>query len=291
MSRDQWLYLDDPMQYGAAVRRWQELCGVAGYSLKADGWFGPMTDVTTREIQSWLGVVVDGIVGPKTIEAMVAKTDKDQEIPDTPPPTDTDGVEIIDHRGIVPWPKNGKYLREWSQISGVMLHRTACVLGEKPERWYPVNCHIGVTLEGKIILPHKWELMIWHGHYPSQWTIGIEFDGNPEGFPGYHWTPGGGPHEITDAQVKAGWVLLDMLTDAFEANGRKLKYIYAHKLSSDQRECDPGWEAWQKIAMPWMEKTGAVPGDVGWQGTTFGSGFHINQQWDERSPVKGYRVR
>lgn len=293
----QWLFLGDPMMHGAAVRRWQEMCDVAGFHIKADGWFGPKADKITREVQTWLGVQADGIVGPTTIDAMRAKLDQDLHNPEAPDFTEINGVQVYDHRGHVPWPKNGKYIRKWQQISGIMLHRTACRLGENPERYYPVNAHIGVTLGGKIILPHKWELMIWHGHYPSTWTIGIEFDGNPSGYPGkdggpgYYWRPGGGPDPITLEQVQAGEVLLDLLLKAFEGNGRKLKYIYAHKLSSEQRECDPGWECWKKIAIPWMEKTGAVPGDVGWQGTTFGTGFHISKHWDPRSPIKGYRVR
>jgi len=205
--------------------------------------------------------------------------------------TVVDGVEVYDYRGKVAKPKNGVKIRPWNEISGVVLHRTACVLGEKPQRYFPVNCHIGVTMGGRVVLSHPFDLMIWHGHYPSRWTIGIEFDGNPTGRPGYWWKPGGGPHPITDEQVKAGNVLLDILTKAFEDNGRTLKYIYAHRQSSDQRECDPGNECWQKIALPWMEKTGATPGDIGRQGSTFGTGYCIPQSWDPKSPVKGFRVR
>jgi peptidoglycan hydrolase-like protein with peptidoglycan-binding domain len=294
MSEKQWLYLTSPMMRGPAVRRWQELCIAAGHDLDADGAFGPIVDKITREVQAALGLKVDGIVGPATLEKMHAKLDSTVATtinPNLPTkPFLIDGVEVWDYRGEVPPPKNGRWTREWSDISGIVLHRTACVLGEKPERYFPVNAHIGVTLEGRIVLAHPWELMIWHGHYPSKWTIGIEYDGNPEGFPGYHWKPGGGPHEITEAQVKAGDVLLKLLTDAFEKHGVQFKYIYAHRQASDQRECDPGFDCWKKIAIPWMEKTGATPGDVGLQGTVFGTGFHIPQSWDPRSPVSGFRV-
>lgn len=302
MSDKQWLYLTSPLMWGAAVRRWQELLDAAGFDTEIDGKFGEDTHDLTLKAQTWLGVKEDGIVGPNTMEAMQDKLDDklavpQPEKPDAPdgPLTLVDGVEVWDYRGQVKPPKNGRHTRDWDQISGIVLHRTACVLGEKPQRYFPVNCHIGVTLEGRIVLPHPWELMIWHGHYPSRWTIGIEFDGNPEGYPAtdkhgaYWWKPGGGPHGITDAQVKAGWVLLKLLTDEFEKRGRALKYIYSHKQGSQDRECDPGWECWQKVALPWMEKTGAIPGDAGWQGTVFGDGFHISQSWDERSPVSSFR--
>jgi len=293
-NKKQWLYLTDPMMHGPAVRRWQELLDSIGYELATDGWFGKVTDRETREAQAAFGVKVDGIVGPKTMDAA---HDALGEPEDDSQPQVIQGVEVFDYRGQVPPPKNGRWTRKWSSISGVVLHRTACRLGERPERYFPVNAHIGVTLGGRIVLAHPWEMMIWHGHYPSRWTIGIEFDGNPEGYPAkdgkpaYYWKPGGGPDPITDEQVKAGMVLLGLLQDAFSKNGQTFKYIYAHKQSSDQRECDPGWECWEKIAVPWMAKSGAVPGDIGWQGTVFGTGYHVSQHWDKRSPVKGYRVR
>lgn len=285
----QWLRLEDPMQSGAAVKRWQELLVVAGFDVDADGWFGPDTDAKTREAQSWLGVGVDGIVGPITIAAMHAKLDHKTKTSMSL----IDGVEVWDYRGKAPYPKNTRadWGDRWPQITGVVLHRTACVLGEDPKRYLPVNAHIGVTLGGKIILSHPFNLHIWHGHRPSLWCIGIEFDGNPEGYPGYYWKPGGGPHAITESQVKASKVLLDILLGEFEQHNRPFKYIYAHRQASDQRECDPGFDCWRKVAIPWMEKTGATPGDIGLEGTTFGTGFHISKHWDPRSPVEGFRVR
>ena len=198
-----------------------------------------------------------------------------------------DGVEIHDMRGTVPSPRGGRGMREWSEIRGVMLHRTACVLGEDPDRWKPLNAHIGITLDGRIMLPHPWELMIWHGHGPSPWTIGIEIDGNPEGFPGYYWHEGKGPHPITDAQVRAGEVLLEMLITAFTAHGRHLERIVAHRQADASRESDPGWECWQKIALPWMALTGATPGATAiHRGDTWGSGHQIPREWDPQSTAR-----
>jgi len=290
-----WIRLTNPMTRGPGVRRWQELLHTAGYDVDVDGAFGPDTDAKTRKAQADLGVAVDGIVGEKSIEAMQQKLEGD--VDPAKAPMDNielyDDIEVWDYRGKIAMPKNAKPDKgnRWPKLSGVVLHRTACRLGEKPERYFKVNAHMHVTLEGRIILCHPWDLHIWHGHRPSLWTLGIEYDGNPEGYPGYHWSPGGGPDPITDAQVKASDVLLNLLLKEFAENGREFKYIYAHRQASENRECDPGWEAWQKIAVPWMEKTGAVPGDVGFRGTTFGTGFCIPKSWDSRSPVKGFRVQ
>src|SRR5262249_2110065 len=44
--------------------------------------------------------------------------------------------------------------RPWTQITGVTLHQTACVLGEKPQRWATVVAHLGVTRAGQVIWMH-----------------------------------------------------------------------------------------------------------------------------------------
>lgn len=282
---------------GAGVRRWQELLLEAGYSLPlwgTDGGFGEETETATIQAQTDLRAAglysgaIDAKVGDATLGAMSERLKKQ---PQSERLSIVDGVEVHDYRGMFDPPKNGKpeWGSRWPKLTGVVLHRTACRMGERPQRYAAMNAHIAVTLEGRIILVHPWDLHIWHGHHPSLWTIGIEFDGNPEGMPGYWWKPGGGPDPITSMQVAASKVLLKLLREAFEEKRQPFKYIYAHRQSSDQRECDPGWMCWQEVAIPWMDSTGATPGDIGLQGTTFGTGFHIPQSWDPRSPVKGFR--
>lgn len=301
MTEATWLFLDDPLQGGPAVRRWQEILRSLHYDLGAygvDGRFGAATDASTRAFQAKEGLTVDGIVGPKTFAAAEAALGHDKEPPVDAHLTVVGGIEVWDYRDEAPHPSNYARERPWSDISGVMLHRTACILGENPKRWLPVNAHVGVTMGGRIILMHHWTDLIWHGHSPSPWTIGIELDGNPEGKLGYHWKPGGGPHDCTDAQVQACSVLLGLLTHGFITHGQIIRYVVAHRQSSKDRECDPGWQAWQKVAMPWMTITGAIPGPreghpptagltlpVGASGDTWGTGFQIPTEWDDRSPV------
>lgn len=289
-----WLFLMTPWMKGAAVRRWQEQLIEADFALGdgADGIFGPETDSRTRQAQAWLGEDADGIVGEKTLYAMQTKLGGVVPPPVTDPHLKViNGVEVWDYRGEVAPPSNGREMREWAKISGITHHRTACVLGETPSRYFPVNCHIGVTMGGRIVLAHPWELMIWHGHGLSRWTIGIEWDGNPEGKPGYFWKPGGGPHDITAGQLKAAPVLLQLLKEAFAANGQKIQWIVGHRQGSADRECDPGWQCWQKIAIPWMAETGAIPNWTGgdeakvYAGDVTGSGLYLPYEWDARSQV------
>jgi len=299
---DTWLYLDTPTMKGPAVRRWQEVLLALGYDLGelgANGDFGEVTDKATRDFQQKHGLKDDGIVGPKTLRMAETELGGKQSSSSGVIKTTVDGVEIIDYRTAnIPPPSNTYGTRSWSDITGVMLHRTGGVLGEDPTRWLTINAHVGVTLGGVIILMHDWTRYIAHGNNPSPWTVGIEIDGNPEGSPCYWWRPGGGPHEITDAQVKASVVLIDLLLREFQQHGQELKYIVAHRQADQDRECDPGWQAWQKIAIPWLEKTGAHSGPregrqptaglkvpVGYAGDTWGSGKQIPREWDSRSTI------
>ena len=51
---------------GEAVKELQRLLNQHGYFLQVDGIWGPQTDSAVRGFQYRAGLVVDGIVGPKT---------------------------------------------------------------------------------------------------------------------------------------------------------------------------------------------------------------------------------
>ena len=184
---------------------------------------------------------------------------------------------LVDLRDDPTPPLRGYYgkKRKLSDITGVMLHQTACRLGEKPERWKSISAHIGVTREGKIILMHDFLSVIWHGNKPSPELIGIEFDGNFMGYTnGKYWKPGGGPDPLTAAQqASANEILLPFL----QRCGMDWKYTIAHRQSSGDREYDPGPEIWQLVALPWMRETGSTDGDLVW-----GTGAKIPNDWDSR---------
>lgn len=274
------LKLTTPYMSGAAVRRWQETCIQLGFTdcnIEPDGIFGPATDAATRAVQRFLHVQDDGIVGPITWNAAELAIIGANPNPNYAWPVFTiDGVEIHDCRAVFKPPKNYTYDRLGVTISGVMLHRTACVLGENPKRWESINCHIGVTLSGKVILMHHFWRMIWHGNGPSPSTIGIEFDGNPEGIPGVFWKPGGGPHPITREQEQAADVLFSIVKKEIELIGGKLKYVLAHRQSSQDREYDPGWHCWQTIGLNWQNRIG-IKSPVN---RIWGTGKPIPKEWD-----------
>lgn len=57
---------------GARVRELEALLGRAGAVVKVDGDFGPTTRDAVKALQGQLGLVVDGVVGPKTMAAFAS---------------------------------------------------------------------------------------------------------------------------------------------------------------------------------------------------------------------------
>ncbi|MBN4667210.1 DUF3380 domain-containing protein [Pandoraea nosoerga] len=58
--------------HGAAVRALQTALVTFGAAIAADGWFGPATTRAVMDVQQHFGLVVDGIAGPKTQQAIAA---------------------------------------------------------------------------------------------------------------------------------------------------------------------------------------------------------------------------
>jgi len=59
---------------GAHVAQLQRQLIAAGFKIEADGWFGDATEGAVKTLQKHIGLVVDGIAGPKTIAALISRT-------------------------------------------------------------------------------------------------------------------------------------------------------------------------------------------------------------------------
>lgn len=58
---------------GAAVANIQRQLTAAGFKIAVDGWFGAATEAAVRALQLRAGLVADGIVGPKTLTALLSR--------------------------------------------------------------------------------------------------------------------------------------------------------------------------------------------------------------------------
>jgi hypothetical protein len=269
------LKLTKPMMHGPAVARLQEIGDLLGCDFGPnDGIFGVATQSVVMDLQKKLGITVDGVCGPKTWEAILGAVDEDPLY---------DVIGIHDRRGLHGHPKLYGRVRSWDDIDGVTLHQTGCKMPLAPKGWDRLNAHIGVTRDGKVILANDPTDMIWHAQGLSRHTIGIEIAGNFAGIDGNMktlWRGGGGPHTLNKAMLSAMDAVLEWLLEQFSENGREFRTICAHRQSAPSRIADPGSEIWQKVALPWMERTGAT---VGAYGFCLPKGRPIPQEWDPRS--------
>ncbi len=177
--------------------------------------------------------------------------------------------------------------RTWASVTGITLHQTACVLGERPARWETVGCHVGVTRGGRRIWLHDFDKLVVHGNGWNTATVGIEIDGlyaGVEGDPSTVWNdPTTSAREvgmnITPEMVIAAKDAVRWIVETVAAHGGHVRALVAHRQASENRRNDPGSGIWQQVALPLHEELGLSDGGIGFK---LGTGYAIPERWDPR---------
>lgn len=179
--------------------------------------------------------------------------------------------------------------RPWPYIDYICLHQTATVLGEKESRWFGVPVQVGVTRAGRILYLNDLDFVTYHGHGFNTRSVGIEIDGRYAGVEGdlkTFWRPKDHPEiEPTPEnppQLEAVKDAIRWIVAEVARNGGKVKYIVAHRQSSDQRRSDPGSLIWQKVALPMVKELSLEAPFA----LTLGRGYKIPREWDPASDAK-----
>lgn len=176
--------------------------------------------------------------------------------------------------------------RSWSQVTGICLHQTACVLGERPARWASIGAHVGVTRAGAVMWLHDFTSVVVHGNGFNASTVGIELDGTYAGVEGdlsTFWRPASEPHRqpqtptpelVAAARAAIRWIVAEVAR-----HGGQVTRLVAHRQASADRQSDPGSALWQAVALPMHEELGLDDGGPGYR---IGTGLAIPEAWDER---------
>jgi hypothetical protein len=194
---------------------------------------------------------------------------------------------IVDLRGKHPSPAQYERKRRPAAVSGVTLHQTACIMSDKPSRWYTLNAHEGVTRHGLAYIVNDPVDFIWHANGLSRQTIGIEICGT---FPGIEgdlstlWGDDSEPSSLTDDMITAFDQLMWWNTQWFTDNHVSFENIFAHRQSSDTRRSDPGSEIWKTLALPWMRTLGIDDGGDGYKRPKHGR--PIPREWNSKYTSK-----
>jgi N-acetyl-anhydromuramyl-L-alanine amidase AmpD len=177
--------------------------------------------------------------------------------------------------------------RAWKQITGIVLHQTAVVFGEKPTRWTSVGAHLGVTRGGQVVWMHDFEKIVWHGNGFNGFTIGIEVDGTYAGIEGddrTFWRPQSDPNRKsqmpTDELVDAAQATVRWICAEVARHGGRVERLLAHRQASKERQSDPGSALWRRVARPLFTDNDLALTDGG-PGYKVGTGYPIPEAWDE----------
>lgn len=234
----------------------------------------PVTDVSVQPELPPPANKIDADAPPKGLEPL---------LPPVPPKTKFED-RLRDRRDHA----SSKHVfgkRDWSKVTGICLHQTACNLGEKPARWDTVGCHVGVTRTGQVVWLHDFDKLVVHGNGWNAQTVGIEIDGlyaGIEGDPKTVWNDPSTPQVekgqvLTPETVEAVQQLIRFICSEVERNGGKVKALVAHRQASKDRRNDPGSAIWQKVALPMSKELGLHDGGPGFK---IGTGYPIPEAWD-----------
>jgi len=273
---------------GAAVVKLQENLMSLGFALPrfgADGGLGDETLTAVARFRAERGLLavpddVPGTVPVRIVEAIAAevKAKTEQGLP----------ANFVDVRGQHGRPglSTSQPHRPWKQITGITLHQTAALIGEKESTWFSVPIHLGVTRKGKIIQLYSFTDRTNHAHNLNAADVGIEVDGFYEGVEGdvtTFWRPKSEPNrkplKPTPEQIVALREAVRWIRDVVNGFGGKLKFIHAHRQSSKDRQSDPGSRLWREVGVWAQNELGLADGGKGF---TVGDGLPIPEKWDAR---------
>lgn len=271
-------------EQGQDVRELQERLLVLGYALPRWGADSYLGDETLAAVAAFMrdrdiGNPMDDVpnsISKAVVGAIDAAALKLEETTQASP-------VIVDLRNAHSG-QHRKAKRAWSQVSGITLHQTATLLGEKAERWFGIPVQLGVTRKGQVLILNGCEWVTWHGNSLNAHDVGIEIDGwyeGVEGQPKTLWQPPQGPKRtvmpIAPIQIDAVKAAVHWIRNEVAQNGGAIKYIHAHRQASDQRQSDPGSGIWKRIGLWAQTDLGLNDGGPNF---TVGSGLRIPYEWD-----------
>ena len=270
---------------GVEVRDLQLKLLALGYHLPRFGADGDLGDETLAAISAFR--VDQGLMQPAddfvtTIPQKVVKAIEDAYtgLMQRPPPRSP--VDLTNAHPGGQWRPRAQ--RPWSSITGITLHQTAVLFGERPERWFTLSAHLGVTRGGLSYLICPLDRIVWHGNGLNGSDVGIEVDGYFEGIEGKirtFWKP---PTDLTrqplqpsPEQIAATRATVQWICDEVGRNGGQVKFIHAHRQSSADRQSDPGSRIWQDVGI-WAQHNLAL--SDGGKNFKVGTGLKIPEAWD-----------
>ena len=274
---------------GDNVKKLQEQLLLLGERLPRWGADGSCGDETIAAVNHALlhyrgeSIVADDTISEQEIAAIDALFSRRGEVSlDLP----TNYLPLVGEHPL-PKPQLAKQ-RSWSQITAIVLHQTACQLGEDPKRWFGVPVHVGVTRQGQVLYLNEFTWNLPHANGFNSRSVGIEIDGTYEGIEGdiSTWWPSPGyksPMKPTQELLASAREAVRWICSMTAKNGGKITHILSHRQSSADRASDPGSRIWQEVGLWAQRELGLSDGGDSF---TVGEGRPIPRQWDSSKQAK-----
>jgi len=159
--------------------------------------------------------------------------------------------------------KQAVAVRKPQSIDGIVVHQTATAFGTTPNqvqaaggdrvlakhrRALGVAAHMTAFDTGFAVLAHPLLWYVYHGNALNARSLGLEIEGS---FPG---EVGAGPEKLVGPLLQAAKDGLAYLVLEGRRAGMPIRFIWAHRQSSQTRPNDPGEEIWRKIVLNYAER-------------------------------------
>jgi hypothetical protein len=182
----------------------------------------------------------------------------------------------------------------WANTKGIILHQTACDMGENVPRYDTMGAHFGVLRSGNLIRLCDENREVFHAQRWNKQCVGIEFNGR---FAGREDDPTTIPNEAlastwndpttpfrelpmqpTPQQLVRGRQLIRWICWNVKKHGGEIKVLGTHRQASMSRRNDPGECIWKPIGPVLHAELGLHDGGVGF----VVGGLPIPECWDAR---------
>jgi hypothetical protein len=198
-------------------------------------------------------------------------------------------------------PKRVPLRRDPKKIDTIVIHQTACEFGisaqaiklaggdrdlAKARRALDVACHALAFRAGFFVAAHPLLDYVYHGNRLNDRSLGIEIEGrycglmdDPSTLPreDLDTTYGGPPTELTETTIATSCAALTWLVEEASEQGIDIRYIMAHRQSSNDRRSDPGEEIWKEVVLGFAVN---ILGLETMPHNTWREGYSIPRQWD-----------
>lgn len=184
-------------------------------------------------------------------------------------------------------PRDVHGMRQWSDLTTIVLHQTGCWMSDNPERFRTMNAHIGILADHETPIVQVQDLLAYmhHANKANKFSVGIEINGL---FPGRvvdyrtktHTGLGPSASQVRDARLAVQYVC-----DIVRSKGGQVQHIIPHRCVNPTRRSDPGEVAWKQIGVWAQQELGLTDGGPGWK---MRKGRPIPVDWDARPVYSTY---